>query len=67
MFSKNLIDEIYKAIKESDLSGTVYVDPETMEVTKFRNDIRVFFNDVESEESRNKARIELALFDFYRR
>lgn len=70
MFTQNLIDEIYKAIKESGKEGNVYVNTETMEVgdyiSDYIRDIKIFYNNLDRKE-RNKARIEFALLDYYRR
>ena len=66
MFTQNLIDEIYKAIKESGKVGSVHVDTETMEVNYYTGGIKIFYNASDREE-RNKARIEFALLDYYRR
>ena len=64
MFTQNLIDEIYKAIKESGKVGNVYVNTETMEVNDYTGGIKIFYNKSDMKE-RNKARIEFALLDFY--
>lgn len=66
MFTQNLIDEIYKAIKESGKVGNVYVNTETMEVNDYTGGIKIFYNKSDMKE-RNKARIEFALLDYYRR
>ena len=66
MFTQNLIDEIYKSIKESGIVGSVYVNTETMEVGKYISGIKIFYNASDRKE-RNKARIEFALLDYYRR
>ena len=64
MFTQNLIDEIYKAIKESGKVGNVYVNTETMEVNDYTGGIKIFYNKSDMKE-RNKARIEFALLDYY--
>lgn len=65
MFSQNLIDTIYQAIKESGLNGSVYVNTETLEVSKYMNGLKIFFSGDTEEEGKDKARIELALLDYY--
>ena len=66
MFSQNLIDSMYETIKASGVDGTLVVDAETMEINNGFNGIQVFFS-VSDSESKNKARIELALNNYYRR
>ena len=73
MFSQNVIDEIYKAIKDAMRNGikcdedyAMYVDLETLEV---RNDQRanfyIKFNTFQNDWDKNKAKaiIEIAVND----
>ena len=64
MFSQNLIDSMYEAIKASGVDGSLTVDSETMEINNGFSGIQVFFS-VSDSESKNKARIELALHIYY--
>lgn len=64
MFSQNLIDVLYNVIKESGIDGSLIVDAETLEVNNGFSGIKIFFSDSDTEE-KNKARIELALNNYY--
>ena len=64
MFSQNLIDVLYNVIKESGIDGSLTVDAETLEVNNGFSGIKIFFSDSDTEE-KNKARIELALNNYY--
>lgn len=64
MFSQNLIDVLYNVIKESGIDGSMTVDAETLEVNNGFSGIKIFFSDSDTEE-KNKARIELALNNYY--
>ena len=63
MFSQNLIDVLYQIAKSG--TGSITVDPETLEVNNGYSGIKIFFSTSDTEE-KNKARIELALFGYYR-
>ena len=65
MFSQNLIDVMYETIKASGIEGSMDIDPINMEVNNGYSGIQVFFSNSDSE-SKNKARIELALNNYYR-
>lgn len=74
MFSKNLIEEIYKAISNNaicygEIKGLVYVSPVNLKVNRDcarRGTISIFFNSKESHEF-NTACIELALLNCFSR
>lgn len=64
MFSQNLIHVLYNIIKESGIDGSLTVDAETLEVNNGFSGINIFFS-VSDTEEKNKARIELALNNYY--
>ena len=65
MFSQSLINVLYQIAKESGIDGSITVDAETLEVNNGYSGIKIFFSTSDTEE-KNKARIELALFGYYR-
>lgn len=65
MFSQSLINVLYNVIKESGIDGFLTVDSETLEVNNGYSRIKIFFSGSDTEE-KNKARIELALNNYYR-
>lgn len=65
MFSQSLIHVIYQIAKESGIDGAMDIDAQTLEVNNGFSGIKIFFSSSDTEE-KNKARIELALFGYYR-
>lgn len=64
MFSQNLINVLYQIAKESGEEGSLVINPETLEVNDGFSGLKIFFSSSDAEE-KNKARIELALNNYY--